>query len=109
MAVLCIATLIERTGYARGRALLTQAQGLRAVRRGEHVKAENLLFDAMQAFKTLDLEYERMVATADHARALAGQRRSDEAAAERAEVRAYAERVDAKALFQSLEPIPAQV
>ena len=104
-----IATLIERTGYARGRALLTQAQGLRALRRSEHVKAENLLFDAMQAFKTLDLEYERMVATADHARALAGQRRSDEAAAERNEVRAYAERVNAKALFDSLEPTAAAV
>ena len=104
-----IAGLIERTGYARGRALLTQAQGLRAQRRGEHVKAENLLFDAMQAFKTLDLEYERMVATADHARTLAAQRRGDAAAAERAEVRAYAERVDLKALLDSLEPTPAAV
>ena len=104
-----IAGLIERTGYARGRALLTQAQGLRALRRGEHVKAENLLFDAMQAFKTLDLEYERMVATADHARTLAAQRRGDAAAAERAEVRAYAERVNLKALLDSLEPTPAAV
>ena len=101
-----VAALIERTGYARGRALLTQAQGLRALRRGEHVKAENLLFDAMQAFKTLDLEYERMVATADHARALAAQRRTDEAAAERSDVRAYAERANAKALLGSLEPAP---
>ncbi len=104
-----VAALIERTGYARGRALLTQAQGLRALRRGEHVKAENLLFDAMQAFKTLDLEYERMVATADHARALAAQRRNDEAAAERGDVRAYAERANAKALLGSLEPTTAAV
>jgi len=104
-----IAMLIERTGYARGRALLTQAQGLRALRRGEHVKAENLLFDAMQAFKTLDLEYERMVATAGHARTLAAQHRTDEAVTERAEVRAYAERADARALRGSLEPTPAAV
>ena len=104
-----IAALVERTGYARGRALLTQAQGLRASRRGEHAKAEKLLFDAMQAFATLDLEYERMVALADHATALAAQRRLDDAAAERAEVRAYSERASAKALQGSLEPTPAAV
>jgi hypothetical protein len=101
--------LVERTGYARGRALLTQAQGLRALRRGEHVKAEKLLFDAMQAFATLNLEYERMVALADHANAIAAHRRFDEAAAERGEVRAYAERADAKALLGTLEPLPAAV
>ena len=94
-----IAALVERTGYARGRALLTQAQGLRAFRRGEHVKAEKLLFDSMQAFATLDLEYERMVATADHARVLATLHRADEAEAERGEVRAYGERTNAKALL----------
>src|SRR5258706_15869908 len=33
-----VAALIERTGYARGRALLTQAQGLRALRRGEQLE-----------------------------------------------------------------------
>jgi len=104
-----VGALIERTGYARGRALLVQAQGLRAARRDEHAKAERLLFDAMQAFATLDLEYERMVALADHARALAAQQRHDEAAAERAEVRAYAERVGAKALLGTLEPTPAAV
>jgi len=104
-----IGSLVERTEYARGRALLTQAQGLRALRRGEHVKAETLLFDAMQAFATLNLEYERMVAMADHARALAAHRRLDEAAAERAEVRAYAERANAKALLGTLEPMPAAV
>jgi hypothetical protein len=101
--------LIERTAYARGRALLTQAQGLRASRRGEHAKAEKLLFDAMQAFATLDLAYERMVALADHATALAAQRRFDEAAAERSEVRAYAERVNARALLGSLQQVPAAV
>ena len=104
-----VAALVERSGYARGRALLVQAQGLRAARRDEHAKAERLLFDAMQAFATLDLEYERMVALADHATALAAQRRLDEAAAERAEVRAYAERASAKALQGSLEPTPAAV
>ena len=104
-----IATLVERTGYARGRALLTQAQGLRASGRGEHAKAEKLLFDAVQAFATLNLEYERMVALADHATALAAQRRLDDAAAERAEVRAYAERANAKALLGALEPAPAAV
>ena len=104
-----VATLVERTGYARGRALLTQAQGLRALRRGEHVRAENLLFDAMQAFKTLDLEYERIVAAADHARALAAQRRTDEAAALRTEVRARAEQAGAKALVRTLEPTPAVI
>jgi hypothetical protein len=104
-----IAALVERTGYARGRALLTQAQGLRASRRGEHAKAEKLLFDALQAFATLNLEYERMVALADHANALAAQRRFDDAAAERGEVRAYAERANAKALLGTLEPTPAAV
>lgn len=94
-----IAALVERTGYARGRALLTQAQGLRALRRGEHVKAEKLLFDSMQAFATLDLGYERMVATADHAHTLATLHRTDEAEAERGEVRAYGERTNAKALL----------
>jgi len=103
------AALVERTGYARGRALLTQAQGLRALRRGEHAKAEKLLFDATQAFATLNLEYERMAALADHATALAAQSRFDEAAAERGEVRAYAERADAKALLGTLEPMPAAV
>jgi hypothetical protein len=103
------AALVERTGYARGRALLTQAQGLHALRRGEHAKAEKLLFDATQAFATLNLEYERMVALADHATALAAQSRFDEAAAERSEVRTYAERADAKALLGTLEPMPAAV
>ena len=92
-----------------GHALLAQAQGLRALRRGEHAKAEKLLFDATQAFATLNLEYERMVALADHATALTSQSRFDEAAAERGEVRAYAERADAKALLGTLEPMPAAV
>jgi hypothetical protein len=103
------AALVDRTGYARGRALLTHAQGLRALRLGEHGKAEKLIFDATQAFATLDLEYDRMVAVADHARALGALHRSDEAAAERADVRAYAERAGAKALAGTLEPTPAAV
>ena len=104
-----LATLVERSGYARGRALLTQAQGLRSLWRGEHVKAEKLLFDAIQAFATLDLQYERMVALADHAHALSALRRNDDAAAERTEVRAYAERAGAKALLGTLEQAPAAV
>jgi len=104
-----VAALVERTGYARGRALLTQAQGLRAARQNEHAKAERLLFDAMQAFATLRLDYERSVALADHARALAAQHRFEDAAAERAEVRIYAERANAKALLARLEPTPAPV
>ncbi len=63
----------------------------------------------MQAFATLDLEYERMVALADHASALAAQRRFDDAAAERTEVRAYAERANAKALIGSQQQVPATV
>ena len=102
-----VAALVERIGYARGRALLAQAHGLRALRGGEHVKAEHLFFDAMQAFKTLALDYERMVATIDHARALAAQGRTEEAMAERADVRAYAERNAANALLGTLEPTPA--
>jgi class 3 adenylate cyclase len=104
-----IAALVERIGYARGRALLTQAQGLRALARGEHAKAEKLLFDAMQALATLDLAYERMVAQADHATALAAVGRAREAAEERAEVLAYAERTGAAALRGWLEPEVAAV
>ena len=104
-----VAALIEKTGHARGRALLTQAQGLRALRSGEHVKAEKLLFDAMQAFATLRLEYERAVALGDHARALGAHRRIDEAATEIAEVRAYAERASAAALARTVEGAPAPV
>jgi len=104
-----IAALVERTGYARGRALLTQAQGLRASRRGEHAKAEQLLFDAVQAFATLNLEYERIVALADRAGALVAQHRGEDAAAALGEVRAYAERAGAKALLRTLDPAPAAV
>ena len=93
-----ITSLVERTGHARGRALLTQAQGLRALRRGEHGRAEKLLFDAIQAFATLQLDHPRAVAQLDHARALRALGRRDEAAAERAESQAGAERLGAKAL-----------
>src|SRR5206468_12195879 len=67
----------ERTGHARGRALLTQAEGVRAMQRGELAKAEKLIFDAVQAFATLRLDYERAVALADHARVLAALGRAD--------------------------------
>ena len=102
-----VSALVEKTGHARGRALLTHAKGLRALRMNEHVKAENLLFDAMQAFATLRLEHERASALLDHARAIAAHGRHDEAAGEIAEVRAYAERANAMALLHSLEAIPA--
>src|SRR6184192_4099491 len=51
-----IDAVIERTGHARGRALLKQAHGVRAMNRGELAKAEKLLFDSIQAFATLRLD-----------------------------------------------------
>src|SRR2546421_7639729 len=44
---------------------LTQAHGVRAMHRGDLSKAEKLLFDAVQAFGTLRLEYERDRALVD--------------------------------------------
>ena len=95
--------LVEKTAHARGRALLVQAQGLRALGRGEHAKAEKLLFDAVQAFATLDVEYERAVARADRAQALAALGRDRDAADELAEARAYADRAKAVAFRGTLE------
>ena len=99
-----IATLIEKTGHARGRALLAQAQGLRALRRGEHGRAEKLLFDALQAFATLQLDHPRAVAQVDHARALRALGRRDEAAAELAEARVAAQQLGATTLATTTEP-----
>ncbi len=96
---------VERTGHARGRALLGQAQGLRALARGEHAKAEKLLLDSIQSFGTLRLDHERAVALADRARALAALGRAVEAEAALDEARAIAERFDAGALGASLDAV----
>ncbi|MBI2983149.1 MAG: hypothetical protein HYY42_03040 [Chloroflexi bacterium] len=94
---------VERTGHARGRALLGQAQGLRALARGEHAKAEKLLLDAVQSFATLRLDHERAIALADHARALTALGRAAEAGAELDDARQIAERLEAGALRAVLE------
>jgi tetratricopeptide (TPR) repeat protein len=99
-----IAAVTERTGHARGRALLTQAEGVRAMQHGELAKAEKLIFDAVQAFATLRLDYERAVALADHARVLAALGRVDHQA-QRDEARAIAERLGANALRAALEQV----
>jgi class 3 adenylate cyclase/tetratricopeptide (TPR) repeat protein len=98
-----IAAAVERTGHARGRALLTHAQGVRAMHRGELAKAEKLLFDAVQAFGTLRLDYERAVVLADHARVLAALNRAHEQ--EWDEARTIAERLGAVALRLSTEQV----
>jgi hypothetical protein len=99
-----IEAVVERTGHARGRALLTQAEGVRAMQRGELAKAEKLIFDAVQAFATLRLDYERAVALADHARVLAALGRADHRA-ELDDARATAERLNATALRNTLEQV----
>jgi tetratricopeptide (TPR) repeat protein len=101
-----ISQVVERTGHARGRALLVQAQGLRALARGEHAKAEQLLLDAIQSFATLKLDHERAVALGDRARALRALGRAADADAVIEEARAIAERIEANALRASLEAEP---
>jgi class 3 adenylate cyclase/tetratricopeptide (TPR) repeat protein len=100
-----IEAVIEKTGHARGRVLLKQAHGVRAHRRGELAKAEKLLFDAVQGFATLRLDYERAVALADHARTLAalGRDHRDECD----EAKAIAERLGALALRTAVEQVAA--
>jgi len=99
-----VASAVERAGHARGRALLVQAHGLRTWRAGELAKAEKLLFDAVQAFATLRLDYERAVALADHARVLGALGRAD-AQAECDEAKGIAERLGATALRIAAENI----
>jgi tetratricopeptide (TPR) repeat protein len=99
-----IEAVVERTGHARGRALLTQAAGVRAMQRGELAKAEKLIFDAVQAFATLRLDYERAVALADRARLLAALGRTDNRQ-EIDEARTIAERLGATALRTALEQV----
>ncbi len=98
-----VASVVERTGHARGRALLTQAAGLRAAAAGEHAKAAKLLADAAQAFATLRLDYERAVALADLARSLRETGRREQAAAFHDEARAIAERLGAVALRATID------
>ena len=100
-----IASVVDRTGHARGRALLVHAEGLRAARRGELGKAEKHLFDAVQAFATLQLDYERAVALADHARVAAALGHGDPQA-ECDEAKQIAERLGALALRTAAEQVP---
>ncbi len=96
-----VSSLVERTGHARGRAMLVHAQGLAAARRGEHARAEKLLFDALQAFTTQRLEFERALVLLDHSRALTALGRDREAASEQVDVRAIGDRLGAKTLVSS--------
>ena len=74
------------------------------MQRGELAKAEKLIFDAVQAFATLRLDYERAVALADHARVQAALGRADHAQ-ELDEARAIAERIGAAALRTAVEQV----
>ncbi len=105
-----VASIVERTGHARGRALLTHAEAIRAYHAGEHIKAAKLLFDAVQAFATLKLDYERAVALADLARALHDvPGREEQAQAQCDEAKAIAERLSATALRVALENLTVRV
>ena len=96
---------VEKSGHARGRALLVQAEGVRAQNAGEHTKAAKLLFDAVQSFATLKLDYERAVALADLARSLQETAGRDQAQAQLDEARAIAERLGAVALRMAIEHV----
>ena len=100
---------VQRSGYARGQALLVQAQGVRALRHGEHARAEQLLLDALQAFATLRADYDRAVALVDHAEALERLGRASEAAGELDEARSTAERFGAIALRNLIDSRAARV
>jgi hypothetical protein len=102
-----IEAVVERTDHARGRALLTQAHGVRAMNARNFAKAEKLLFDAVQAFATLQLEYERAVALVDHARALAALGREHQPQCD--EAKAIAERLGAVSLRSAVEQVAAAV
>jgi hypothetical protein len=105
-----VAAIVERTAHARGRALLTHAEAIRAYHAGEHTKAAKLLFDAVQAFATLKLDYERAVALADLARALHDvPGREEQAQAQCDEAKAIAERLSATALRVAVENLTVRV
>jgi hypothetical protein len=67
------------------------------------VKAEKLLFDAVQAFATLRLDYERAVALTDHARTLAALGRDHRGECD--EARAIADRLGGLALRSAVEQV----
>ena len=71
---------------------------------GELAKAERLIFDAVQAFATLRLDYERAVALANHARVLASLGRADHRE-ELDEARAITERLGAVALRTAVKQV----
>jgi hypothetical protein len=101
---------VERTSHARGRAALTHAEAIRMYHAGEHAKAAKLLFDAVQAFATLKLDYERAVALADLARALRNvPGREEVAQAQCDEAKAIAERLGATALRVAAENLTVRV
>jgi len=105
-----VAAVVERTGHARGRALLAHAEALRAYHAGEHTKSAKLLFDAVQSFATLKLDYERSVALADLARALRDVGgREEQAQAQSDEAKAIAERLGATALRAAAESLTVRV
>ncbi|HEY6202254.1 MAG TPA: adenylate/guanylate cyclase domain-containing protein [Candidatus Limnocylindria bacterium] len=105
-----VAAVVERTSHARGRALLTHAEAIRIDNAGEHAKAAKLLFDAVQAFATLKLDYERAVALADLARALRNvPGREEQAQAQCDEAKAIAERLSATALRVAAENLTVRV
>jgi hypothetical protein len=69
-----------------------------------------MLFDAVQAFATLKLDYERAVALADLARALGNvPGREEVAQAQRDEAKAIAERLSATALRVAAENLTVRV
>ena len=100
-----IENAVERAGHARGRALLVHAEGLRAQKAGEHTKAAKLLFDAVQSFATLQLDYERAVALSDLARSLRETGRRDQAQAQCDEAKAIADRLQAVALRAAIDQV----
>ena len=105
-----VAAAVERTSHARGRAALTHAEAIRVYNAGEHVKAAKMLFDAVQAFATLKLDFERAVALADLARALRNVPGQEEVAqAQCDEAKAIAERLSATALRVAAENLTVRV
>jgi hypothetical protein len=72
--------------------------------RGELARAEKLIFDAVQAFATLRLDYERAVALADQARVLAALGRTNQRQVID-EARTIADRLGAMALRSALEQV----
>jgi hypothetical protein len=105
-----VAAAVERTSHARGRAALTHAEAIRIYNAGEHTKAAKLLFDAVQAFATLKLDFERAVALADLARALRNMPgREEQAQAQSDEAKAIAERLSATALRVAVENLTVRV